>query len=353
MKRVDFLQPSRHIMLRRLSLYAYVVALVLVFVALNGSPSRASFDGWNVSGYIVLDQATWIAHYKKNARIRLGPERRLPNGISWRLHEDAGTKLALPRITWMPNAQSTRTANAMLDMVHGRAMMFSAAVAQELVELNESSRANGFPLVEYDRPVVQTDVELTYATPTLLSFADLGYVPGGGTGVWRIIRGLTFDLRTKQMFQVEECFGSHVGYASEVYGAKQKMADGTYRLGPLNYLFQFGKLMRVCDQETYLKFIQLLIAKAVLVAEQTAKSKDPAVEWCSEKAGPFIGEDQEIVLYLTLKGLAVHNTEYQPNASRSYCTLRRSPVNPVILPYAELEPFMIPGAWRDELLKLH
>jgi hypothetical protein len=49
--------------------------------------------------------------------------------------------------------------------------------------------------------------------------------------------------------------------------------------------------------------------------------------------------------------LAVHNTEYRPNSSRSYCTLLRSPVNPVIIPYRELEPFMIPGAWRDELLK--
>ena len=242
----------------------------------------------------------------------------------------------------------------MLDMVHGGAMLFSAAMGQELDEINDRELRSGFPALEYDRPVVQTDVGLTYATPTLVSLVDLGYVKSGGTGVWRIIRGLTFDLRTKQMFRVEACPGSDIAYGSKVYGAAGITADGKYSIKvPHNYLFQFGKLLRVCDRETYLKFIQLLTAKAALIAEQTAGSRDQAVQWCSEKANPFIGEDQEIVLYLTFKGLAVHNTEYWPNAGRSYCTLTRSPVNPVILPYRELEPFMIPGAWRDELLKLN
>ena len=340
-------------MVRRLASQAYVITLALVLVVLAGPPSYASFDGWNLSYYVASDQATWAAYYRKNARVRLGPEQRLPNGVSWRLHVDAGTKLALPRITWMPNAQSTRTANAMLDMVHGGAMLFSAAMGQELDEINDRELRRGFPALEYDRPVVQTDVGLTYATPTLVSLADLGYVKSGGTGVWRIIRGLTLDLRTRQMFRVEACPGSDVAYGSEVYGAAGITADRKYSIEvPGNYLFQFGKLLQICDRERYLKFIELLTAKAALVAEQMVKSKDPAVEWCSEKAGPFIGEDQEIVLYLTFKGLAVHNTEYRPNAGRSYCTLHRSPVNPVILPYRELEPFMIPGAWRDELLKL-
>jgi len=120
----------------------------------------------------------------------------------------------------------------------------------------------------------------------------------------------------------------------------------------MNYLFQFGPL-RVCDREAYEKFVELLRRRALLATERAAGSKDPAVRICGEKPDQGnIGKDQEIVLYLTFKGLAVHNTEYWPNASRSYCTLARSPVNPVILPYRELEPFMVPGPWRDELLKL-
>jgi hypothetical protein len=318
------------------SSYAYLIALALVLVGLDGSPSHAIFvDGWGEGDYVVLDQATWAAYYRKNARVRLGPEQRLPNGVNWRLHVDAGTKLALPRITWMPNAQSMRTANGMLDTVHGGAMLLASAVGQGLDDNNDWKRRSGNPTLEYDRPITQTDVGLTYATPGLVSLVDLGFIEPEGTGAWRIIRGLTFDLRTKQMFRVEACPG-----------------DIAYGTGG-NYLFQFGKLLQVCDRETYLKFIRLLTTKAALVAEQTAGSKDSLVAWCNENDGPFIGQDQEIVLYLTFKGLAVHNTEYWPNSSRSYCPLERSLVNPVILPYRELEPFMIPGAWRDELLKLH
>jgi hypothetical protein len=254
----------------------------------------------------------------------------------------------------MPEAQSILTANRMLEMAHGGALLFSRLMGHRLDEINEWAREAGSTPFQYDRPVVQTDVGLTYATSTLVSVVDLGYVEHEGTGVPRIIRGLTFDLRTKQMFRIEACPGSDIAYGSEVYGANGITADGKYSIKvPGNSLFQFGKLLWVCDRESYLKFVELLTAKAARVAEQTAGSKDPAVEWCSEKAGPFIGEDQEIVLYLTFNGLAVHNTEYRPNAARSYCTLQRSQVNPVILPYRELQPFMIPGAWRDELLKLH
>ena len=267
-----------------------------------------------------------------------GPEQRLPNGVSWRLHVDAGTGLALPRITWMPDPQSLRSVNDMLDMVHGGAMLFSDLMRPSLDHGNGLHHRDGFPLPDYRHPIVQTDVGLTYATPTLVSLVDLGFVPTDGRIVTRIIRGLTFDLRTREMFRVEACPGS-----DRVYGGKGG-----------NYLFQFGKLLQVCDTETYLSFVRLLTAKAALVAEQTAGSKDPLAARCSEKAGRVVGPHQEIVLYLTFGGLAVHNTEFEEfGLRRDDCTLERSPVNPIILPYSELKPFMIPGAWRDELLKLH
>jgi hypothetical protein len=312
-------------------------------------PSHAAFiDGWSDGEYTAWDQATWAAYYRKHARVRLGPEQRLPNGVSWRLHEDLATKLAMPRVTWMPDRQSMRSANDMLDMVHGGSMLFSGAMGRWLDQINNIRRDRGLPALEYDHPVVQTDVGLTYATSSLMSLVELAYVEPEGSAIPRIIRGLTFDLRTRQMYRIEACPGSDIPYGSGQYTVERYPLLGE----PVNYLFQFGRLLRVCDRATYLKFIELLAAKAAFVAGQMAKSKDPVVRECSEKAGPFIGEDQEIVLYLTFRGLAVHNTEYWPNSSRSYCTLQRSPVNPVILPYRELEPFMILGAWRDELLGL-
>src|ERR1700737_5013194 len=120
---------------------AYVIAFALVLAVLHGSSSAAFIDGWR-NGYTVPDQATWGAYYRKNARVRLGPEQRLPNGVTWRLHEDIRTKLAMPRVTWMPNTRSMRTANDMLDMVQGGAMLFSAAAGREIEQLNEWRRRN-------------------------------------------------------------------------------------------------------------------------------------------------------------------------------------------------------------------
>ncbi len=312
-----------------------------------GAPaSLASFDGWPY--YVKEDQGTWAAYYRSHARVRLGPEQRMPNGVSWRLHIDVGTGLAMPRITWMPDARRTRTANGLLDMAHGGAMLVSRAAGRELDEINEWAPGAGFPVFHYDKPVIQTDVGLTYATPNLVSLVDLGYFDHEGSGTWRIIRGLTFDLAAGRMFGIDACPDSDIGYADRQYTVdKQGLRE------PINYLFQFGPL-RVCNGEAYEKFVELLKRRAILVAEQAAGSKDPVVRPCSEKPNveQHIDKDQEIVLYLTFKGLAVHNTEYWPNSSRSTCTLARNPVNPIILPYRELEPFMVPGPWRDELLKL-
>jgi hypothetical protein len=325
-------------MFRRSPLHWCLIGLAVVTAALAGSPSRAdSFvSGWEDGRYAVPDQATWAAYYRSHAHVRLGPEQRLPNGVAWRLHVEVASRLAMPRITWMPDAQSVRTANGLLDMVHGGALLFAAHVRRQLDAENELRREEGEQPLEYDRPVIQTDVGLTYATPTLMSVVDLGVVPTDRRIATRIIRGLTFDLRTGEMFRVEPCPGSEGGY-----GAR----SGDYR-------FRFGKLLQLCETETYLKFVQLLSARSVMAAERTARSDGSRLAWCSEKGGRVVAPHQEMVLYLTDGGLAVHNTEYGFIPARDNCATERSPVNPVILPYRELEPFMMPGAWRDELLKL-
>jgi hypothetical protein len=312
-----------------------LIALLLVLIPLAGSaaPVGSFVDDWEG---VSADQATWADHYRKTARVRLGREQRLPNGIAWRLHTDVGSNLALPRITWMPNPRSTRTANDLLDMVHGGAMLFADRERLFLEAENDQRRRDGWRLMEYDHPIGQTDVDLTYATPTLMSVVDLGVVFTDWRRITtRIIRGLTFDLRTGEMFRIEACAGS-----LHPYGAK----GGNYR-------FQFGRLLQLCDTETYLAFVRLLAAKSAQIAERAAASEDRFAD-CSEKDRSVVAPLQEIVLYLTFEGLAVLNTEYDPVSRRDTCSLERNPYNPIILPYRELEPFMIPGAWRDELLKL-
>jgi hypothetical protein len=59
-----------------------------------------------------------------------------------------------------------------------------------------------------------------------------------------------------------------------------------------------------------------------------------------------------MVLYLTFAGLAVQFTFFFPESDMGGCALFRTVLNPVIVPYRELQTFMHPGAWRDELLAL-
>jgi hypothetical protein len=326
------------IVLQRSLSTAFLLALALILVIPSGSPSRADtfVDGWEDGPYVVADPSTWAGYYRKTARVRLEAEQRLPNGVSWRLHTDLGSNLAIPRITWMPDAHSVRTANDLLTMVHGGALLLAEQMRRQLEGGNNVNRHFGFPVLEYDHPVVQTDVGLTYATPTLVSLVDLGFVPTDGRLATRILRGLTFDLRSRELFRIEACADS-----LHPYGAK----GGNYR-------FQFGKLLRLCNTEAYLAFVRLLEAKAAQVAERIGASKDGPAKWCSERGGRVVAPLQEIVLYLTFNGLAVLNTEFDPVSRRDSCTLERNPSNPITLPYRELEPFMVPGAWRDELLKL-
>jgi hypothetical protein len=329
------IQPA---MFSRVPVQWCLIGLAVVMAALTGSPSRAeSFvSGWEDGSYAVPDQATWAAYYRNQAHLRLGPEQRLPNGVVWRLHVELASRLAMPRIVSMPDAQSVRTANGLLDMVHGGALLFAMHVRRQLDAENALRREEGEQPLEYDRPIIQTDVGLTYATPTLMSIVDLGVVPTDRRIAKRIIRGLTFYLRTGEMFRVEGCPGNEGGY-----GAR----SGDYR-------FRFGKLLQLCETETYLRFVQLLSARSVMATERSARSHDSRTAWCSETGGRVVAPHQEIVLYLTDRGLAVRNTEFGFIPARDNCVLERSTVNPLIIPYREVEPFMIPGPWRDELLKL-
>lgn len=57
-----------------------------------------------------------------------------------------------------------------------------------------------------------------------------------------------------------------------------------------------------------------------------------------------------INLYLTPSGIAVFNRRWNPNVAK-FCAFYDITVNPIVIPYRELEPFMKPGSWRDELLR--
>ncbi|HZQ00636.1 MAG TPA: hypothetical protein VFB13_13915 [Reyranella sp.] len=308
-----------------------ILSLVVFLLPIEVQAQLPYIDWWQFSDDDKLpDQSTWAAYYRQHARIRLEPEHRLPNGMAWRLHTDTVTGLAFPRITWMANARSQRAANRLLETGHGGSLLMVTSVEEWIGEINGSRAEFGLKEPLTLRELMhQTDVALTYASSRLLSVVDLGDIATLGSSSARIIRGLTFDLATGKIHRLGACPGSSAPYGP---------ADG---FGGGNFQFQFGELLRVCDQRSYASFVALLQAHGEQAARAAAHSTDPQVTYCINQ---YIGEHNHIsenvplVLYLTFGGLAVMNTTFWPNVANENCAFTRSAINPVIIPHAELRP---------------
>jgi hypothetical protein len=124
--------------------------------------------------------------------------------------------------------------------------------------------------------------------------------------------------------------------------------NGAYGWPPSHYRFRYGSLLDLCDAAEYRRFVspvrEIDDARPArhLPPDEPDRTKGC---WRENPDQPLVREDQEYVLYLTFAGLAVHVAD-------DYCPDARRPDNPIIVPYRRLESFMLPGPWRDELLKL-
>ena len=63
------------------------------------------------------------AYYQEYAKVRLGRENRLANGVAWRLLTDVRTGLSVPRLTWMPDRDRLKIANGLFEAVHGELLV--------------------------------------------------------------------------------------------------------------------------------------------------------------------------------------------------------------------------------------
>jgi hypothetical protein len=297
------------------------------------------------------DPSMWRQAYHDYAEVRLGPERRLANGISWRLLTDVRTGIAWPRITWMPNKQRLQTANEMLEGAHGASILDARTLREELEGTNRARRDKGWPTFNYEHATTQTAIDLAYASTRLLSVIDMEMESSEGNYTGRVIRGLTFDLEQRKVFRIEPCPGHKAAHGNS---ADDRSHD---------YKFRFGELLDVCEEEAYQKFRKLVLDHAERAARKADPKRDVHVEACLHhyikyRPDVYFGEHEDIqynedmVLYLTFAGLAVHFTFFFPESDMGGCALFRTVLNPVIVPYRELQPFMMPGPWREELLAL-
>jgi hypothetical protein len=320
---------------RRLAL-RLALAVAIVVAAAVTAQAQPKYD-WDVAD--MPDPSTWASYFRQHARLRLGPEQRLPNGVAWRLVTDIRSAIAMPRLTWMRDRRRLLAANRLLEQIHGGEALLVASYREELwrayttIADPEGERAL-IATVKTEPVVFQADVGLTLAGGRFLSVFSGGWFWAPASHPPEFLRGLTFDLDAGTVTQVLSC-------------------DSAGRYGnnggePHIYRFRYGSLLDLCDAADYRRFVALVreIDDAQparhLPPEESDRTKGC---WRENPDQPLVREDQEYVLYLTFTGLAVHVAD-------DYCPDARRPDNPIIVPYRRLEPLMQPGPWRDELLAL-
>ena len=152
-----------------------------------------------------------------------------------------------------------------------------------------------------------------------------------------IVRGTTLDIEHGTLATVKSC-GSNPSF------------------------FSFGELLTVCDHKKLETFRSLWRAEArTLQATVPHYKTDEWDEWCRSLATDYIdhkdyytGKDDYFLfsLYLTPRGLAVHEA-WTLMRRQEQCVLDPdSPFFPTIVPWHKVAPLMNSGPLRDELLAL-
>lgn len=264
-------------------------------------------------------------YYHLHASVRLGRELRLENGVAWRLLTDARTGTAVPRLTWIADRNSLLNANGLFDIVHGEAL-----VGYDIQDIERRRlelygwRDRQPPKMTKPPYVIPKLVAVTYATPRLVSYVEV-MERRWEFGLPRIdVRGRILDLEQGQIMEIDACRNSDDGWRD----------------------FRLGEWLEVCGDAAYDSFKALWVSKK-RDAIARARARGAAL---SEEAGDVPETlrrfSERIALYLTPTGLAVVDKAWD-----GLRTFNDITVNPVILTYRELEPFMRPGPWSDELLK--
>ncbi len=268
-------------------------------------------------------------YYRTHARARLGREHRLANGVAWRLLTDVRTGAVAPRITWMPDRESMLMANALFEIIHGGEIIYYDWRDLERRHTELYYWDGGHPPYVIKPPyTVQEKVVVTYATSRLVSYVDVTReVRQISMGI--DVVGGVLDLEQGTINSISSCPGSD--YDSST--------------------FRFGELLDVCSDEAYRRFMTLWLGKVRNAIAKARIRGDGRSEQCGESMEPLEKEGRRLALYLTAPGVAVFNQDWWPNSAK-YCTFYDDlTVNPIVLTYQELEPFMRPGPWRDDILK--
>jgi hypothetical protein len=254
----------------------------------------------------------------------MGAPHTMNKGVAWRLVTDTPTNLALPRIIGMPDRAAMDKANRLLDAAHGCLLLRYARLAREWFGVDQppdDAQAT-------DKPVFQPDpalVELTYASPRLVSYAEMRVNAVDSVSYDVKPRGIVLDLERNRIYQASGCGG---------------LRDDGYGW------FRLGHMLEVCTFEAWAEFSRIWSRKIEPIEKAAALAPDN----CERRMGT-LDSPSEISMYFRDDGLAMYDYSRLAGLPKICLDAKKSLIGPVVIPYRELEPFMKLGPWRDELLK--
>jgi hypothetical protein len=256
------------------------------------------------------------------SRAEAGPERNLPiatydelwaktlsfsdagvakrfGAVEIRWVKDSAFGITFPLLGAFPDEARKAAANAALLAAHHR----------DVVRYRECK--NGVPidwLPENDMP--EFHYEVSYASPTLLSFSEAGSVFCGGAHPNNYITPITYDLTT----------GEKMG------------GDYLLDLSPQG----FGRMLKLATKQERMAFERFAMGRW-----REAAARDTEMDGACDAGWDDMAPEGEkdFKLHLTEAGLAVTRTDYPHVASVCLFT----DFNPTVIPWAELKPWLKPG----------
>jgi hypothetical protein len=232
------------------------------------------------------------------------------NGVSVSMVKDRIFAVSFPRLTSHPDPARMERINAMLEAEHRKAV---ASWRDCLSYVSRQKSGEGA-----DRKNISSEITLqvTYATPRLLSLSEAGSIFCGGAHPNNFIRSINFDL-----------------VAAERIGPGNDGAEG---VDPILSATQLGRIFDLSSKPKITAFNTFWWNRWLANARRKVKADDGCLErFETEKPDA----DSTADFRFEPRGLAVTHTDY-PHAM-SVCIVMD--YNPHVIPWAQLKPFLKPG----------
>jgi hypothetical protein len=271
------------------------------------------------------------AFYAAHVRPVLRPERRLPNGTAWRPIVDSVTGIAEARVTWMADRAAMQKANRLLEAMHGCAILNHYGAIVGSFDAMKDPRFEGALQVfttsdSYRQPPEK--VLVSYASPRLVGTFRVSVLTAPlSSHPDYLLRSALLDLQHEKVVDVQACNNA---WSDDPDVIAQLRIEG---------------LIEICSDADQHAFDALWRNYATAArAAAIARHEKPCVPEDDHRGNRYAD------LYVTAPGLAVYTGYLWPRPYRE-CMVEDTPANPVVIPWRDLEPFLKPGPWRDELLK--